>query len=45
MQGELHYLLLKCFRGSHKFIVQETSKISLLPGLCGSGGRDLPQGR
>ena len=32
MQGELHYLLLKCFRGSHKFIVQETSKISLLPG-------------
>lgn len=32
MQGELHYLLLKCFRSSHKFIVQETSKISLLPG-------------
>ena len=32
MQGELHYLLLKCFRSSNKFIVQETSKISLLPG-------------
>ena len=32
MQGELHYLLLKCFRDSNKFIVQETSKISLLPG-------------
>ena len=32
MQGELHYLLLKCFRGSHKFIVQDTSRIDLLPG-------------
>ena len=32
MQDELHYLLLKCFRSSNKFIVQETSKLSLLPG-------------